>query len=306
MSYKVSADITYKDYYNRFIEHSKSKLAKVNEELEKIQDVIDNTYQYLYPRRGEIRHTLGLTLDNYIVEFVNKEYNPLKALQNKVNYIYNKKRNDSNRHLVVSLLNYCQALERKNKVLDDKRIAEIKVNMTYTKYQEYVFDYYCKVHEVLLMGEGYKFTNGIGVISINRFKITKRPIRIDIKTTNENRKRILKNGGELYDDAIGEWCKEHNIEYNASKYKVNQIVSHVYRIYINETDRTWKTKISFWCTNYINAKYRCSTYQEIVDKYCNTLEDIFRLQVSIDIKVKLLLIKFPGYYVNFIRDVDKQ
>lgn len=301
----VSADITFKDYYHKFIENSKSEVARLNNEIIAIDAVIDRLYQYLIPRREEIHNQFGLTLDRYI-EFKNKEFNPELALYKKVRYIYNKRLKDYNERDLNNLLSFTQALIKKNEIQTKLDIANEKVNMTYNKYQEYVFEYYNKVQSILLMGDAYKFNNGIGLISINRFKISKRPVRIDIKETNNNYKKIISEGKTPYDEAMAKWCEEHGYEYDGVKYKVNRVVDHVYRIYINETDKKYKCKMSFWSANYINAKYRKNTYKEIADTYCKTLEDIFRLQVSIDIKLKLLLIKFPGYFVNFVRDVNKQ
>ena len=301
----VSADITFKDYYHKFIENSKSEVARLNNEIIAINAVIDRFHQCLIPRREDIRTNYGLTLDRYI-EFKTKEYNPELALYKRVRYLYNKRNQDNNDIDLSNLLNYTQALAKKNEIKVKLELATEKVNMTYNKYQEYVFEYYNKVQSILLMGDAYKFNNGIGSISINRFKVTKRPIRIDIKETNNNYKKIIAEGKTPYDEAMAEWCEEHGYEYDGVKYKVNRIVNHVYRIYINETDKRYKCKMSFWSANYINSKYRKNTYQEIADTYCKTLEDIFRLQVSVDIKLKLLLIKFPGYFVNFVRDVNKQ
>lgn len=301
----VSADITFKDYYHKFIENSKSEVAKLNNEIIAINAVIDRLHQCIIPRREDIRTNYGLTLDRYI-EFKTKEYNPELALYKRVRYLYNKQNQNNNDRDLNNLLNYIQALAKKNEIKVKLEYATEKVNMTYNKYQEYVFEYYNKVQSVLLMGDAYKFNNGIGSISINRFKISKRPVRIDIKETNNNYKKIIAEGKTPYDEAMAKWCKEHGYEYDGVKYKVNKVVDHVYRIYINETDKRYKCKMSFWSANYINAKYRKNTYQEIADAYCKTLEDIFRLQVSIDIKLKLLLIKFPGYFVNFVRDVNKQ
>lgn len=301
----VSADITFKDYYHKFIENSKSEVAKLNNETIAINAVIDRLHQCIIPRRGDIRINYGLTLDRYI-EFKTKEYNPELALYKRVRYLYNKQNQNDNDRDLNNLLNYVQALAKKNEIKIKLEYAIEKVNMTYNKYQEYVFEYYNKVQSVLLMGDAYKFNNGIGSISINRFKVTKRPIRIDIKETNNNYKKIIAEGKTPYNEAMAEWCKEHGYKYDGVKYKVNRIVNHVYRIYINETDKRYKCKMSFISANYINTKYRKSNYQEIVDTYCKTFEDIFKLQVSIDIKLKLLLIKFPGYFVNFVRDVNKQ
>lgn len=304
MRITVSADIIFKDYYNKFINKSKTEVANLNNQINAINDIIDRFYLDLLPRREYIKHVFGLDINRYI-EFNNKEFNPINSLYKKVSYINRYKYKDEYKNDINSLLNYCSAINKKQELIEEKELAEIKANMNYNTYQNYVFEYYNKVEEILLMGEGYTFNNGIGCISINRFKASN-PIKIDIKETGNNYRKIISEGKIPYDKSNAEFCKNNGIEYNGVKYKVNKIVDHVYRIFITNTDKRYKCKISFTSANYINSKYRKSTYQEIVDTYCHNLEDIFRLQVSIDVKLKLLLIKFPGYYVNFVRDVNKQ
>ena len=301
----ISSDITFKDYYNKFIESCKTQLAKVNEQLDKLDIYIDQYYNFLFARKEEIRKTIGITLDNYVVEFVNKEYNPEKALFKKIKYAYTKKLNETNNKLIVGILNYCHALDRKHKYNNDKKLIEQKLNMSFTTYQEYVFNYYSKVHEMLLSGCAYKFSSKIGFMHIDRFPIKYSNVKIDIKETNRNRRKLLAEGKTPYNEALANWHKEHNIEYNGVKYKVNRFVSHTYKILITRDKRDYRNKIAFNSTNYINAKYRGSSYQEIADTYCKTVDDIMKLQVSIDIKLKLLLIKYPGYYINFVRSYDE-
>ena len=301
---KTTADITIKNHYTNFINSSKVELSRINKELERINKMIDIGHQYLTPRREEIRVQFGLTLDNYI-EYNNKEINPISALLKKVNYIRARKVNDDNIGLSTSLYNYCQALEIKSSILERKRIIDKKVNLTFNEYQQYVFDFYSEVHKILLEGKGY-IIKCVGTFHIDRYKVTKRPVRIDIAETSKNRRKLIEEGKIPYDPAMAKWCKEHNQEYNGVKFKVNKIVNHEYKIKLTDNPKNFVPKLAYININYINAKYKNLSYDEILDKYCKTLEDIYRLQVSLNVKLSLLLIKFPGYYVNFIRDVSKQ
>lgn len=303
MREKISADIDIKKHYSNFINKSKVELYKATEELEQIDIELDKKHQYLTARREMIHSTLGLDLNDY-TEFTDREYVSNSPLFRKVAYYKFKYRDKESVDYIIVIANYSRSLEIRNEIFERKHLAEIKANLTYTEYQKYLFDYYSKVHEVLLKGEAYK-TRVTGTLHIDRYKL-RNPIRIDIKETGKNYRAIINAGGLPYDKAEADWCAEHGYDYEGIKYKVNHIVDYGYKIRCTDFGRRYKVKIDFIPSNYINAKYRDMTYQEIVDKYCNTLEDIYRLQVCLKIKLRLLLLKFPGCYVNFVRDVNKQ
>ena len=51
--------------------------------------------------------------------------------------------------------------------------------------------------------------------------------------------------------------------------------------------------------SYINAKYRNMTYEEILNKFCKTEDDINYLQVDLRTKLSLLLLINPGVSLRF-------
>lgn len=303
MKTRVSADIDIKQHYSNFINKNKVELYRIEEELKKVENELENKHQYLSARKGEIASTIGLILDDY-VEFTDKEFVSRSPLTRKTAY-YKTKYKDTNVYIyLIIVTNYCRTLAKRNNLFESKYLAELKVNLTFTDYQKYLFDYYSKVHEVLLKGEAYK-TRITGSLHIDRYR-TKHPVRIDLKQTGINYREIIKSGGLPFDQAEADWCAEHGYEYEGIKYKVNHIINYFYKIRCTDYGRKHKIKLDFFPSNYINVKYRKLTYQEIVDNYCKTLEDIYGLQVCLNVKLRLLLLKFPGMYVNFVRDVNKQ
>ena len=303
MKQRISADIDIKQHYSNFINKSKVELYKIEEELKKVEFELENKHQYLFARKEEIASTIGLILDDY-AEFTDKEFVSKSPLTRKTAYYKTKYKNTDTYVYLIIVTNYCRTLAKRNDLLESKYLAEIKVNLTFAEYQKYLFDYYSKVHEVLLNGEAYK-TRITGSLHIDRYKF-KHPVRIDLKETGKNYRKIIKSGGLPFNQAEADWCTEHGYEYEGIKYKVNHILNYAYKIRCTDYGTKHKIKIDFIPSNYINIKYRNLTYQEIIDNYCKTLEDIYRLQVCLRVKLKLLLLKFPGMYVNFVRDVNKQ
>ena len=51
--------------------------------------------------------------------------------------------------------------------------------------------------------------------------------------------------------------------------------------------------------SYINAKYRGYNYNQIIEKFCKTEDDINYLQLDLRTKLALLLIMNPGVSLRF-------
>ena len=54
-------------------------------------------------------------------------------------------------------------------------------------------------------------------------------------------------------------------------------------------------------TEYLANKYRGMSYKQIADTVCNTIEDIYNLQLDIRYKLNILLYKYPEKCLNFMR-----
>ena len=66
-----------------------------------------------------------------------------------------------------------------------------------------------------------------------------------------------------------------------------------------------KSMLEYEHVEYISAKYRGNTQQEIADKICKTKEDIYKLQVDIKYKLNVLLYLYPMSYLNFVRNAEE-
>lgn len=298
-------DIKLKDYYLRYIYNAKNDVEEYQKSLnsiiktkQDIKDIINENKFILYDK-------YDINLEDYDIEWNLMKYNKNEDLY-KLIIKFIKTISDTDRFIFIQIIKYCVKLKEEYNTNNLIKIAKCRENLTLKEYKNYINKYYLNVHKQVLEGFAYKFTNGIGTFLITYYKIdNKTKPKIDFAATNKRKKELLEKGYKLYDEKEADWYKARNIPYNAVDYRVYIDKKFFYDINFINSKIFHKGELDYQRTEYVHAKFRGLSYQEIADQNCNNFEDIINLNVDIKYKLNILLYKYPEKHNNFIRN-DEQ
>lgn len=305
MAINSATDVNSKTVYLNMVNKERGKINIITNKLNRILDAKEKCYNWILPRRGEIYKAYNIDLDNYMIEFIDKQYNPEKALETKVLYFL-RHPNGEDRQLIIQLAKWCSLLRSEVDIQRKLEVSRIKLNMNYREFQKYLFDYYSKVHKVLLQGDAYKFGKGFGTIFLRTIDMTTgSKNRIDFAKTRANKLKLLAEGKKPYVEREAKQCEIENIPYDGVPYIVlrNETQSVVLDI-TNSKYFTSRGRVSFSMKKYLNLKYRGMSYKEIIEKYCPTEESVADLQADLYTKRSILGIMNPGITQKFNRKHD--
>lgn len=306
----MTPDIKFKNFYLQFINDAKSDYVKYKDLLKTSEDIKEDLYNTILKNKDIIKDIYNINLDNYNLEWINKSYNPDESLYKKVFKTYQTLDDDENKTHLLQLIKYCHALNRVNKFSKLMELTNKRKNLKFGEYRTIVSNYYNKVHQCVLEGNGYKFAKGLGVYCINYWKLDSNNIKkkvLDYAASNARKKELIARGVKIYDQKEADWYKARNIPYNAIDYRVFKDDDHWYEItFINSKLFKNTRAMDYKHTEYIIAGYRGMSYTQIADEFVNTIDDIYTLQVDIKYKLNILLYKYPTKYLNFIRNVEQR
>lgn len=302
MAINSATDVNSKTVYLNMLNKERGKINLITNKLNRILDAKEKCYNWLLARKESIYKSYKIDLDDYKIEFVDKQYNSEKALETKAIY-YLRHPNGEDRQLIIQLAKWCSLLRSEVEIQQKLEISRTKLNMNYKEFQKYLFDYYSKVHKVLLQGDAYKFGKGLGTIFLRTIDMTTGARnRIDFAKTRANKLKLLAEGKKLYNEQEAKQCELENIPYDGVPYIVMRNETKLVVLDItNSKYFTSRGRISFAAKSYINLKYRGMSYQEIIDKYCPTEESIADLQADLYTKRSILGIMNPGITQKFKR-----
>lgn len=305
MAINSATDVNSKTVYLNMVNKERGKINIITNKLNRILDAKEKCYNWILPRRGEIYKAYNIDLDNYMIEFIDKQYNPEKSLETKVLYFL-RHPNGEDRQLIIQLAKWCSLLRSEVDIQRKLEVSRIKLNMNYREFQKYLFDYYSKVHKVLLQGDAYKFGKGFGTIFLRTIDMTTgSKNRIDFAKTRANKLKLLAEGKKPYVEREAKQCEIENVPYDGVPYVVlrNETQSVVLDI-TNSKYFTSRGRVSFSMKKYLNLKYRGMSYEEIIEKYCPTEESVADLQADLYTKRSILGIMNPGITQKFNRKYD--
>lgn len=295
----LTADVTPKTVYLKFRNKAIIEYERLVRKAERISNAKETCYNYLIARKGNIADKYNINLDDYIIEFINQTYNPLKALEKSVIKLLKKDIKD-NRQDIIELAKWCSIIKNEYELGNSLRIAKIKTQLTFDDYKKCLFDYYCQVHKIILNGEMYKFSHGIGTIRFRKFTFNENYRSIDFAATRKRKQELIDAGYIPYNKSDAATAQAEGKEYDGIPYIVSKNCKYGYSIKM-ENSLLIKDRLpyDFKPVSYINAKYRNMTYEEILNKFCKTEDDINYLQVDLRTKLSLLLLMNPGKSLNF-------
>lgn len=304
--------VTVSEYYNHFIRVNSEKLKTAKENKDKISSSLSGHKEYILDHLSEYEMYCQVHVDK-LDEFINAEYKngELEKIA-KNNYI--KASNNGDDKMLVplfKLFEYSKCLKQIVKFDKQIKLLEKLVNLTYTQYAAYLYTYYSKVHEKLILeGVGYVFAHDIGWICYNRVifhetGISKR--RLDYAATKKAKQALIDKGLTPYDKKTAEWCKERGIEYNGIDYKVYQTDEAFYELaYMPGKLPNFKLKYHFTASKYRGTDFRGKTIKELSDICNGDINKVFELRVDLRTKFVLALQIKPNLYLNYIRNENQE
>lgn len=298
-------DIKIKEYYLRYIFNAERDIKKYENDLIEIKEAKEVLYKTINENYNKICNIFNINLKDYDLEWIEKKYNYSETLYKQILKLI-KVVEDENRAILFQLLKYCYRLKDENTTNKLIYVAGRRKELSFKDYKEFVNKYYLAVHKAILEGYGYKFGGGIGTLIINYYKIDN-PVKpkIDYAETNKRKKEIIARGLKPYDEKEADWYKARNIPYDGVEYRVYLTKKFVYDITFIDSKIFHKKELDYQRTEYVHAKLRGLSYQEMADKYCETFDDIINLNVDIKYKLNIFLYKWPEKYLNFVRNAEQ-
>lgn len=302
-------DITIKGYYLQFIHNAKIDIVEYNKNLEVIKTSKEEVYNYLFEHIEDIKDKFDIILSSYDKEWNNKEYNSSEYLYNTVIKKLSVISEITDRSLLIQITKYCNILRNEHKYNKLIVIASKRKDIKFNTYRKYITAYYNKVHKCVLEGMGYKFGYGIGTYVINHWKFDntriKRKVHLDYAATNAKKKELISKGIKLYDDKEAAWYAARHIPYDAVDYRIYKEDTNWYEFTFIKSPIFRSSNLDYQRTEYVAFKYRGMSYIQMANQLCNTLDDIYNLQVDIKYKLNILLYKYPTKYLNYVRNAEQ-
>ena len=295
----LTADITPKTVYLKFRNKAIIEYERLVRKAERISNAKETCYKYLSARKENIASDYNLILDDYTIEFVNQEYNPLLELEKNVIKLL-KKDIKGKRQDIIELAKWCSILKNEYNTYKELKLCKKKSELTFDEYKTYLFDYYCQVHKIILEGNTYKFGHGIGTIRFRKFAFNKNYRSIDFDATRKRKQELIDAGKKVYNKLEAINAKVQGKEYDGIPYVVYKTTNYGYTLKLeNSIIVRDRLPYDFKPVSYINAKYRGYNYNQIIEKFCKTEDNINYLQVDLRTKLALLLIINPGVSLRF-------
>lgn len=302
------ADINIKDYYLQFIHDAQIDAKEYKEKLDKVLEVKESVHKYLSENKERLINTYQIDITTFDLEWVEKKYNPAEHLYNRLIKLFNITEENKDREVLTQAIKYCNILRNEDKFTKLINLCSKRKKLSLKEYKSYVAKYFIKVHECVLNGMGYRFAYGTGTFVINYWKmnpdLSEYSKKLDYAATNKKKKELLALGKKLYDEKEAQWYKARNIPYDGVDYRVYKRDHSFYEITFIKSV-ILKNNFEYQRTEYSHKDYRGLTQQELAEKYCKTVEDVYPMRMDIRYKLNVMLHIDPTKYLNFIRNAEQ-
>ena len=299
----MTCDLNQKEYYFNFINRAKVDKYNYSNKVTELTENINASKSLIVENIVAIEALLGKPLSprrEITDELVDAE----ESLYQLTMRCLRDNDNPDDRRLLITLARYCKLIKSRtnyNKLLS---LCDNRVNVTYAQYRAILETYYETVNRNLLQGFGYRYNNGLGVISINRYKLRDDVGKVvDFSATRKAKKELLDKGLKPYDKAEAKLYEEKGIPYDGVEYVKYRKGSYYYEISLSDSKIYSSRNIEFYKDKKL-GKFKGMSYEELA-AICNTDEEVYNLQVDTTVKLNVILIKHPEYYYKFIRNVEE-
>lgn len=293
-------------YYKLFIENNKQKLEDALKQKEDLEESVRVKHITISAWKDIYETQFNIKLDDYI-EFKRNTYITGSFYRMAKGLLINKQ---NNYELVADSFNLFDLADTQ-KQLDDciQRITFYKkcIKLTLKEYTEILRVYYTEVHKKLILeGQGYAFSNGIGWICVNRCLFDKRHPMLDYAATKKKEKELREKGERIYDKEEAEWCARNGLEYDGKDKRVFVCNEYCYQIPLIDCKLPGSNHFKLEIGDYRHRSLRGKSNDEII-KMCNG--DTTKIcELPLDLKTKVTLCDKADkiLYTKFIRNENQK
>lgn len=299
-------DVDRRSFYLRYITNAEKDAEEYRKQRETAKKIKEELYNYVDKYKTILKSKYNIDVESYELEWGKKQYNPGEALYNKlIRYVSVIESTDPEKSILFQAIKYCNALRNEYNYTRLTELAYKRKNLSYKGYTYALNIYFMKVHKCLLEGNGYEFSHGLGVMMISRWKLGNNAVKkLDYAATKKLKQEILNRGGKLYDKLEAEWYKKRNIPYDGEDYRVFSTTDVVYDIRFYNSKICSDKYMEYKHPQYVYHTYRGMTQQQLANT-CKTEEEIYNFPVDLNMKLRMLLIKYPNKYLNFVRNAEQ-
>ncbi len=298
--------VNFRVYYKLFIRDNKQKLEDTLKQKEDLEESIRIKHSNVSAWKDVYEKEFGINLDAYI-EFQNNKYTTGRFYKVAKGLLINKQ---NNYELIADLFNLFDLADTQKQIYDCvQRIAFYKkcINLTLKEYTEILRVYYTEVHKKLILeGQGYAFSNGIGWICVNRCVFDRRHPMLDYAATKKKEKELREKGERIYDKEEAEWCARNGIEYDGKDKRVFVCNEYCYQIPLIDCKLPGSNNLKLEIGDYRHRTLRGKSNDDII-KMCNgDTKKICELPLDLKTKVTLCDKADKILYTKFIRNENQK
>lgn len=223
--------------------------------------------------------------------------------------------NRSNNYILTSdlydLFKYAKLLKTNGELKHNLELYATCKKLNCNEYGAILRKFYFEVHRRMVVnGEGYVFSGGIGWTCINRVKIVdpkrgKRKKIIDFAATKKREKELLAQGKKLFNKEEAEWCAKNGIEYIAEDKRVYKNDEYLYEIPLLDSKLPSGNDLELTRVNYRSLDTRNKTYEDLLNETDRDLTKICALNLDLKSKISLCTEADKLLYTKFIRNENQ-
>lgn len=298
--------INFRVYYKLFIGDNKQKLEDTLKQKEDLEESVRIKHTNVSAWKDVYKKEFGVDLDVYI-EFQNNKYTTGRFYKVAKGLLINKQ---NNYELIADLFNLFDLADTQKQIYDCiQRITFYKkcINLTLKEYTEILRIYYTEVHKKLILeGQGYAFSNGIGWICVNRCVFDRRHPMLDYAATKRKEKELREKGERIYDKEEAEWCARNGLEYDGKDKRVFVCNEYCYQIPLIDCKLPGSNNLKLEIGDYRHRSLRGKSNDDII-KMCNgDTKKICELPLDLKTKVTLCDKADKILYTKFIRNENQK
>ena len=296
-------DYDINDCYNHFISKASDDKENYEQELLQYENSRDYLHSVLNATITDIKHKFDIDLHKYS-EFENKVYVEDCNLYNtaiKYVKIYN---DDETIRQLNTLIKYCNVI--KNIEICKKAIESCnrRKSVDFATYKRLLRDYYHKVNEVALNGNGVRFSNGLGIFVINYEKTDNWNSRrtIDFQATNRAKKELIERGLKPYDKKEAEEYKRAGITYDGIECTIYKDAQYKLSVDMIAPTSFRGGMLKIVPVNTIPANLRGISYQQFAEKF--TEQELNDRNIYILTRAEVNLKRNPLNYLRYTHKMN--
>lgn len=295
--------VYFKSLKDKYISLRDNSIAK----KEMLDTAIKDLYEEIESKSEYIKNNYNINLYDYS-EYKNNEYSKGTFLKMAKEEFANKKNN----YTVVSDLYAIYDLAFKQKEVHDINkyitFCDKIINLPLKEYVEILRTFYTEVQtKLILEGNGYAFEGLLGWMCFVRQQLRTKGACIDWQATKKKRKELKDNGERVFNKVEYEWCKAHDVDYEASDPRVYLPHTEYYcslRLYGTKLPNGTKYKLV--SSDFRQASIRGMSNDDLIDKCNRDVNEICKLPVDIKTKLTLCMKVDDTLYLNYNRYENKK